>query len=105
MSLVQEFDSKKLANADRPAQLFGFCSAIAGKLDELNKRTEKVRRESPGAPALKPDGFPSWSGALNSANGFGDLQLRLQAMAANIDTQTEWLEDLGLVGGEGPKAA
>lgn len=88
MSLLEKFN-----NMPPGANATIFLRDMAAELDALATDIKMLPAYNPAnAPVLVPTDTGSWTKAINSANGWGDVLNRLRGMAETVDSIKEWVE-------------
>ena len=89
MSLTEKFQQACLV----PGQsVMVFLRDVAIELDGLIALL-KERDDFESLPVLVPNDTPTWSKALASANGWGDVMNRISHMCQVLDNLKEWSEE------------
>lgn len=88
MSLLEKFNSMP------PGSNFSiFLRDMAAALDGIAANIKALPAYNPAtAPAMLPTDTGSWTKAINSANGWGDVLNRMRGMAEAVDNINEWIE-------------
>lgn len=87
MTLLEKFNSMP------PGSNFSiFLRDMAEALDGIAANIKALPAYNPAtAPAMLPTDIGSWTKAINSANGWGDVLNRMRGMAEAVDNINEWI--------------
>lgn len=70
-----------------------FLRDVAAALDAIALNIKALPAYNPAtAPVMQPADAGTWTKAMNSANGWGDVLNRLRGMAESVDNINAWIE-------------